>query len=125
MERAHQTLKIPIQKLQEGEFKYSSPHQILLHAFFVINNRNAKSSRTIAMLRHWCPEQQNTKPLIKWKDLLSRQWRGPDPMLTSSQGCACTFSTGCRFSYLDPGKADSSCHSPPGTWFLHCLNDKK
>ena len=25
VERAHQTLKIQIQKLQEGEFKYSSP----------------------------------------------------------------------------------------------------
>ena len=37
VERAHQTLKIQIQKLKEGEFKYSSPHQILQHALFVIN----------------------------------------------------------------------------------------
>ena len=86
MERAHQTLKIQIQKLQEGEFKYSSPHQILQHAPFVINNLNADLSRTTAMLRHWCLEQQNTKLLIKWKDLLSGQWRGPDPFLTSDRG---------------------------------------
>ena len=37
VERAHQTLKIQIQKLKEGEFKYSSPHQILQHALFIIN----------------------------------------------------------------------------------------
>ena len=37
VERAHQTLKIQIQKLKEGEFKYSCPHQILQHALFIIN----------------------------------------------------------------------------------------
>ena len=91
MERAHQTIKIQIQKLKGGEFKYSSPHQILQHALFVINNLNADSSGTTAMLRHWCPEQQNVKPLVKWKDLLSSQWKGPDPLLTGGQGCACIF----------------------------------
>ena len=57
VERAHQTLKIHIQKLKEGGFKYSSPHQILQHALFIINNLNADSSGNTAMLRHWCPEQ--------------------------------------------------------------------
>ena len=73
MERAHQTLKIQIQKLKEEEFKYSSPHQILQHALFIINILNTDSAGTIAMLRHWCPEQLNAKPLVKWKDLLSGQ----------------------------------------------------
>ena len=41
------------------------------------------------MLRHWCLEQLNAKPLVKWKDLLSGQWKGPDPLLTSGRGCAC------------------------------------
>ena len=73
VERAHQTLKLQIQKLKEGEFKYSSPHQILQLALFVINILNAVSAGTTAMLRHWCPEQLNAKPLVKWKDLLSGQ----------------------------------------------------
>ena len=47
--------------------------------------------RTTAMLRHWCLEQLNAKPLVKWKDLLSGQWKGPDPLLTSSRGYACVF----------------------------------
>ena len=59
-----------VQKLKEGKFKYNSPHQILQHALFVI---------------------QNAKLLVKWKDLLSGQWKGPDPLLTSGRGCACNF----------------------------------
>ena len=52
VERAHQTLKIQIQKLKEGEFKYSSPHQILQHALFVINILNTDLAGTTATLRH-------------------------------------------------------------------------
>ena len=60
-------------------------------------------------------EQQNAKPLVKWKDLLSRQWRGPDPLLTGGQGCACIFSTGCRFANLDPGqKSHKNVNRPAG-----------
>ena len=91
VERAHQTLKIQIQKQKEGEFKYSSPHQILQDALFIINILNADSARTAAMLRHWCPERLNAKPLVKWRDLLSGQWKGPDPLLTSGRGYACIF----------------------------------
>ena len=84
-------LKNPIFKLQEGEFKYSSPHQILHHALFVINNLNTDSSGMPVMLRHWSPEQSGMRPLVKWKDLLSGQWKGPDPLLTSGQKYACIF----------------------------------
>ena len=91
VERAHQTLKTQIQKLKEGEFKYSSPHHLLQHALFVINILNTDSAGMTAMLRHWCPEQLNAKPLVKWKDLLSGQWKGPDPLLTSGRGYACIF----------------------------------
>ena len=40
------------------------------------------------------PKQQDTKPLVKWKDLLSGQWKGPDPLyiyIYSGRGCACIF----------------------------------
>ena len=43
------------------------------------------------MLCHWCQEQLNAKPLVKWKDLLSGQWKGPDQLLTSGRGYACVF----------------------------------
>ena len=78
------------------------------HALFVISILNADSAGTTAMLRHWCPEQLNAKPLVKWKDLLSGQWKGPDPLLTSGRGCACIF----------PQDADSPIWVPdrPGLW---------
>ena len=37
------------------------------------------------------PEQLNAKPLVKRKDLLSGQWKGPNPLLISGRGCACIF----------------------------------
>ena len=83
--------KLQTQKLKEGEFKYSSPQQILQHALFVINILNANSAGTTAMLHHWCLEQLNAKALVKWKDLLSGQWKGPDSLLISGRGCACIF----------------------------------
>ena len=91
VKRTHQTLKIQIQKIKEGEFKYSSPHQILQHALFVINILHTDSAGTTAMLHHWCPEDLNAKPLVKWKDLLSGQWKGPDPLLTGGRGGTCIF----------------------------------
>ena len=35
------------------------------------------------------------------------------------------FSTGCRFSNLDPRQADSPCCSPPDIRFPHCFNHKR
>ena len=78
-------------------FRYSSPHQILQHALFVINNLNTDSSGVTTILQHWSPEQQSTKPLVKWKDL-SGQWKGPDPLLTSGRGYACIFPQGAKSS---------------------------
>ena len=40
VERVYHTLKIQITKLQQGEFKHTSPHHILHHAMFVLNNLN-------------------------------------------------------------------------------------
>ena len=94
VERTHQTLKTQISKLQEGQFKYSSPHHVLQHALFVLNNLNADQAGLTAIFRHWNPEQKDMKPLVKWKDLLSRLWKGPDPLLTSGRGCACIFPQG-------------------------------
>ena len=50
------------------------------------------------MLLHWCPEQSNAKALVKWRDLLSGQWKGPDPLLTSGRGYACIFPQGAKSS---------------------------
>ena len=43
------------------------------------------------MLRHWNPDYTKPKPMVKWKDLLTSQWKGPDVLLTSGRGYACIF----------------------------------
>ena len=91
VERAHQTLKSQIAKLRQGEFKYSSPHHVLHHALFVINHFNVDTEGQTAMTRHCTPEGAMTRPLVKWKDLLTGEWKGPDIPLTCGRGYACVF----------------------------------
>ena len=91
MERAHQTLKTQIAKLRQGEFKYSSPHHVLHHVLFVINHLNVDTQGQTAMMRHWIPEGATTRPLVKWKNPLTGEWKGPDVLLTCGRGYACVF----------------------------------
>ena len=44
-----------------------------------------------AMMRHWIPEAATTRPLVKWKDLLTGERKGPDVLLTCGRGYACVF----------------------------------
>lgn len=117
--------RLLIQKLKKGEFKYSSPHQILQHALFLINILNADSARTTAMLRHCCPEQLSAKPLVKWKDLLSTQWKGPRPIVNQRSKVCLYFSTGRRFSNLGSKPIDSPGLSPSDTGFPSCHDPEK
>ncbi|CAD7679417.1 unnamed protein product [Nyctereutes procyonoides] len=71
IERAHLTLKNTLQKLKKGEImagkmKYS-PH-----------------IKTLG---------KNTDPplMAKWKDPMTGQWKGPDPLLRQGRGYACIF----------------------------------
>ena len=91
VERVHQTLKNQIAKLRQGEFKYSSPHCVLHHALFVINHLNMDTQGQTAVMRNWIPEGAITRPLVKWKDVLTREWKGPDALLTCGRRYACVF----------------------------------
>lgn len=88
VERAHQTLKNQIQKLQANEEKYFSPHHILNHALFVINYLNLNEQGVAAMSRHQGSGIPNIHPMVKWKDVLTGNWQGPDPLITSGRGFA-------------------------------------
>ena len=57
----------------------------------MLNNLNADQAGLTAMFHPWNPEQKDMKPLVKWKDLLSGLWKGPDPLLTSGRGYAYIF----------------------------------
>ena len=76
--------KQQLEKLQGGELKYSSPRLLLSHALFVINFLNLDFHGESPMMRHWNDNKQNILLQVKWKDLLTGQWKGPDILLTSS-----------------------------------------
>lgn len=60
------------------------------HAMFVINYLNVDSSGHSPMYRHWSTDAL-PRPMVKWKDVLSGQWKGPDVLLTFGRGFACVF----------------------------------
>lgn len=115
IERAHQTLKTQISKLQKAEFKYSSPHQILQHALYVINILNLNIDESSAMSRHWAPTPAKPATYVKWKDLLSGQWKGPDILLTRGRGFACIFPQDAESPIWIPDRLIRPCHGSPTT----------
>ena len=42
--------------------------------------------------RHWHPVTSNSYALVKWKDPLTNEWKGPDPVLIWGRGSVCVFS---------------------------------
>ena len=40
---------------------------------------------------HHCSEPNRSREMIKWKDILTGKWRGPDPILIRSRGVICVF----------------------------------
>lgn len=91
IERAHQMLKVQLQKLQQAN-KYFTPHHILSHSLFTLNHLNITEQNTSAAERHWKVEgDKSPLPQVLWKDLLSGQWKGPDVLITSGRGYACVF----------------------------------
>ena len=40
---------------------------------------------------HHCSEPNRSREMIKWKDILTGKWRGPDPILIRSRVVICVF----------------------------------
>ena len=59
-------------------------------ALFTINFLNLDDNGQNAATRH-CSDPQRPKDLVKWKDVLSNEWKGPDPILLRSRGAVCVF----------------------------------
>ncbi|CAD7666490.1 unnamed protein product [Nyctereutes procyonoides] len=94
IERAHLTLKNTLQKLKKGEImagkmKYS-PHMHLDLAIFILNFLIVHDDGYTPSEKHW---GKNTDPplMAKWKDPMTGQWKGPDPLLRQGRGYACIF----------------------------------
>ena len=85
VERAHQTLKNMISKLQNcgGVLYPTSGNQknLLNHALFVLNFLTLDNEGRSAADRLWHPSTSQNYAQAIWKDPLTNKWQGPDPVL--------------------------------------------
>lgn len=95
VERAHQTLKNTISKLKKGELYpiKSSPKNVIAHALFVLNFLNLDNNGKSAADRLWHPATADNYAMVLWRDPLTNQWSGPDPVLIWGRGSVCIFDT--------------------------------
>ena len=92
VERAHRTLKSYLIKQKGGvdEALPLTPRVAVSMALFTLNFLNLDEQGRTAADRH-CSEPNRPREMIKWKDVLTRKWRGPDPILIRSRGVICVF----------------------------------
>lgn len=92
IERAHRTLKSYLIKQKGGIIKELPlvPRVAMSVALFTINFLNSDEHGQTAAERH-CSDPHRPKELVKWKDVLTNEWKGPDPILIRSRGAVCVF----------------------------------
>lgn len=92
IERAHRTLKSYLIKQRRGIMIElpPTPRVATALALFTLNFLNLDEAGQTAAERH-CSEPKRTKELVKWKDVLTNEWKGPDPVLIRSRGAVCVF----------------------------------
>lgn len=94
VERANQKLKITISKLSTVTWypTKGSPRNILNHALLIINFLSLDQNNRSAADRFWHPSTASSFATALWKDPLTNQWHGPDPVLIWGRGSACIYS---------------------------------
>lgn len=87
IERAHHTVKTLLTKQKGGIGQGLTAKQHLSMVNFTLNFLNLNSEGLTRAEEHTSPPIH--KGWIKWRDVLSGQWRGPDPVLSWSRGAVC------------------------------------
>jgi hypothetical protein len=90
VERAYRTLKELIQKQKEGIAYSRTPRDQLSLALFTLNFLILDAHGHSAA-DHRAATTSITNIEVKWKDVLTGEWRGPDPMILRSRGAVCVF----------------------------------
>lgn len=92
MEHAHRTLNSYFIKQKGGvdETLPSVPRVAVSMALFTLNFLNLDEQGRSAADRHSL-DPNKPKAMVKWKDVLTRLWKGPDPILIRSRGSVCIF----------------------------------
>lgn len=90
VERAHRTLKEILLKQKGGIGEGRTPRKQISLALFTLNFLILDDHGRSAAERHM--SQTNVlNDYVKWKDILSGTWNGPDPVIARSRGALCVF----------------------------------
>lgn len=90
VERAHRTLKECLIKQKEGIGHGRTPKERISLALFTLNFLNLDDDGLSAADRHQCRETR-LKGYVRWKDVITGSWHGPDPVLAWARGSVCVF----------------------------------
>lgn len=92
VERAHLTFKTTLQKIKKGGIgeDYNTPKDLTNLVTFILNFLTLDKDGLSAAERHW-GQQKKMQMMVKWKDILTGLWRGPDPVLRWHRGSLCVF----------------------------------
>jgi len=90
VERVYRTLKELIQKQKEGIASGRTPKEQLSLALFTLNflilDAHGRSAED-----HHAATTPMTNAEVKWRDVLTGEWHGPDPVISRSRGAVCVF----------------------------------
>ena len=90
MERAHRTLKEMLEKQKGGIGHGRTPKERIALALFTLNFL-ILDSEGLSAADHHCHKGGSLKGFVKWKDVLTGTWHGPDPVLAWARGSVCVF----------------------------------
>jgi hypothetical protein len=91
VERAHQTLKVQLQRQEGGD---SSLATQINKALFALNFLYCSKSGFTPAEKHWEHRNKQHLPQVLWKDVMTGAWQGPSPVLLWGRGHACVFPEG-------------------------------
>ena len=95
IKRAHRTYKTCLEKIKKGELSplCQHPQQLNSLILYIINFLNRDKDGLSRADRHWQSITQSPA-LVKWRDTLTTQWRGPDRLIAQVRGSVCILPTG-------------------------------
>jgi hypothetical protein len=91
VERAHQTLKVQLQRQEGGDGSLATE---INKALFTLNFLNCSESGFTPAEKYWEHRNKQHLPQVLWKDVIIGAWQGPSLVLLWGRGHACVFPEG-------------------------------
>lgn len=96
VERSHAKIKNYLEKIKGNDIlgPFGTPYAKLSYILYILNFLLVDKEGKSASDRHWRQSERTNNGFVKWKDLQSGSWKGPDPVLLRLRGSVCVFPKG-------------------------------